>query len=726
MAETGQSASIESREDFDNDKSGQYKYYATELQASIKMLGKWHKTADKIVKRYLGKPANTQTTLETKFNLNLFHSNTQTLGAMLYGTAPKIDVSRRYADPEDDIARVAATTMERLLNLDVQNNGAEIDAVFRAALFDRLVSGLGCARVRYDVQTGEVDGEQQLVSEDAKIEYYYWGDVLWAWSRNFAELRWVAFRNYLTKDEIEQRFNKHAAENIQLKQQTTSSTGDANRDSQTDGAWLKGEIWEVWDKEKRKVCWLSLGYDKALDIQDDPLKLRNFFPIPPFFMANPTTTLYVPTPDFKLAEDLYNEIDKLQERISIITEAVKVVGVYDASNDEIKQMFKQGLDNDLIPVENWALFGEKQGLRGQIDWLPIKDIVDALDKLRDLRSEAIGLLQQVTGMSDIMRGELGSAYEGVGQSQLKAKFGSVRIQALQDTFARFATDLMQIKAEIIARHFSPQTIAQKSNMVYTSDRELLPAAIELIKDPEKAQLRVDIRPESVAMVDYAQLKNERTDYLNALSTFMQSASPLMEADPAAKPFLLQLLQWGLAGFKGASEIEGVIDKAIAATQEAAKQAEQNPKADPAQQAAAMAQQLEQIKQQGELAKIEAKKQADTQLRAQDQQADIQTALEAHRMKLGEVAAQMQSKVAEIRAKMEADIMVERVQTQANIAQNQAQAETEITKDAATAQINLQEEAGKSALKINEIAASSASKIREMEAKPEETSNVEGE
>jgi hypothetical protein len=713
-------ASIESRKDFAKTPKGQYKYYSEELGASAKMLNQWHKQADKITQKFLGKtPAGQNKDSLTNFKLNLFHSNTTTLASMLYGSIPKIDVSRRHADANDDIARVATTTLNRLLNLDVQDNGAEIDSVLRAVLQDRLLGGLGCARVRYEVETEVIKGVEEMTSESAPIEYYHWGDVSWSWARSWSEVRWVAFRSYLTKDEIEERFGAKAADKIQLKQQKMNTSDDSNRDTDTDGAWKKGEIWELWDKQKRKVVWLSIGYDKVLDIKDDTLGLNGFFPVPPFFIANATTALYMPTPDYKLAEDLYNEIDKLQERISIITEAVKVVGVYDSSSPDIQTMMNHGSDNKLIPVSNWAIFGEKNGLKGQIDWMPIGDIVNALDKLRELRSEAIGLLQQVTGMSDIMRGELGSAYEGVGQSQMKAKFGSIRVQALQDQFARFATDLFQIKAEIIAKHFSPETIAQRSNMQFSPDIDKLPQAIELIKNPAAARLRVEIRPESVAMVDYAQLKNERTEFLGALSNFMQSAQPLMESDPAAKPFLLQMLQWGLAGFKGASEIEGVLDRAIEAATQQAQQGE-GEKPDPAMQAAQMAMQAEQQKQQGELGKIQAKAEADMRLREHDVQADLQTATSNHQMKLIEVNADMTRALTETDAKLQADLLLEQVQAQTNIQQTQATMEGEMQKDLFEAQINIEAEGVKTANKIREIGAAASAKITEsqMTQKPE--------
>jgi len=698
-------------EDEGNTPQEQYAFWVDEIKASQKMLETFTKQADRTVKRYLGKDSRTLSgAASSEFKLNLFHSNVQTIGSMLYGNLPKVDVSRRYADSSDDVGRVAAVTMERLLNLDIQQNGSEYDSVLRSTLFDRLVSGLGCARVRYEA---DIEGEQ-LVSESAPIEYYYWGDVLWSWGRNFSEIRWVGFRNYLGKEEVEERFGEHAANNLTYKKQKVLEEQDL--DSNLDDTRQQAQVWEIWDKKERKVTWVSEGYDRALDSQGDPLQLDGFFPIPPFFLANPTTSIYIPTPDYVLAQDLYSQVDILQERIAIITEAVKVVGVYDAGADGVQRMLKEGYDNDLIPVDNWALFAEKGGIKGQVDWFPIETVVNALDKLRELRSDAIGLLQQVTGMSDIMRGEVGNQYEGVGQSAMKAKFGSVRVQALQDQFARFASDLMQLKAEVIAKHFSPETIAKNANMQFSPDRDLVPPAIQLIKQPDEARLRIDIRPESVAMVDFASLKVERTDYLNAISMFMQSASPLMESDPAAKPFLLQLLQWGLAGFKGSQEIEGVIDRAIEASVEEAK----NPKPDPAQQAQQMQQQMEQMKLQGELQKIQAKQAADQAIREQDKQADIETAMASHQAKMAETNAALQAKLAEIEAKAMADMQVEQVQTQSNMMQTQAQAQNEVEKDSINTDLEIQKSVAQTELKIAEIAASAEAKIAESRAKPTDT------
>ncbi len=717
-ANTG--ASIESRKDYKNTPEGQCSLWHDELKASQKMLDSFSKTGDKVVNRFKGRHGGTQDTAESNMSrLNLFHSNVVTTQATMFGQIPKIDVSRRFADAEDDAARVASEMMERVLNIDLVNNSESYDAVMRSALQDRLLSGLGVGRVRYDVQTAMVEGVEVLVREQALTDYVYWGDVLWSWSRNWADLRWVAFRNFLTKDEVAKKFGEEMAENLPYKNQKVSSTDDGQDDNTQSGAWLKAEIWEIWDKQKREVVMVCMGYDKVLKTTPDPLKLKNFFPCPPFLMANATTQLYVPLADFVLTQDLYNEIDKLNQRISIITEAVRVVGVYNASATNLNQMFSQGKDNTLIPVENWALFGENGGVAGQIDWVPIQDVVNTLDKLRELRAENIALLQQITGMSDVSRGSLDNQYEGVGQTQIKARMGSVRMTDMQQQFANFASGLMQLKAEVISTHFSPQTIVTMANMENSMDAELIPQAIELIKNPKSLAMRVLIRPESIAMEDLAALKSERTEFITALATFMQSAAPLMQEDPAAKPFLLKMLQWTLAGFKGSYEIEGVMDKAIAASMEAAKNPEQKP--DPEQVKAQLAQQLAQMKTEGEMQKIQAKTQADMQLREQDLAADMQTTQAEHQAKMLEINANLQAKLTEIKAKLEADSLEEQLQSAANVQQAQASAQAEVQKTAAINELDAQAEAVKTRIKIEEMGAQAAIKLEEMKqapAKPE--------
>jgi len=692
--------SLESRTEFDENPGDQYRYWDRELKASDKNLRSFRKQGTKIVSRYVAKESGRReegSGRQGQFRLNLFHSNITTLQSMLYVDLPEVTVSRRFDDPNDDTGRVASMIMERLLNNDIQENGEEFECTLKASLQDRLLPGLGVARVRYSIET-KVDetGQEVMDTEDVPVDYYHWRDVAWGWGRKFTDLPWIAFRTWVKKDEVRERWGDEAAEGVSLKQEAVvSNKQEETSEIDEDSPWKKAEVWEIWDKEKRQLVWVSPGYDRVLETKPDPLGLSGFYPCAPFLVANQTTSMYVPVADFYLAQDLYNEVDILQTRISIITEAVKVVGLYNRDAGEISRMFKEGTDNDLIPVDNWALYAEKGGIGGQVDWVPIGEISEVLLRLRELRDEAIGLLQQVTGMSDIMRGELGGQYEGVGQSELKAKFGSVRVQALQDDLAKFASDLLQLKAEVISRHFDPTTIAMRANVDKTFDMEHVPSAIELIKNPAQARLRVKVKPESVGMADYAQLKHERTEYMVAMSSFLQNLGPIIEQEKGSKPFFLEILKWSLAGFKGSQSIEGVMDKAIEMANQAAiagegEESEADKEAAKEQAKSEAQMQLENLKHQNTMAQIQAKAQSDMQLRQQDLQADMLTKKNEVQAEMARLKAELHSELAVIKQKMTADIQSEIISSQVNAQQAMAGAQAEVQKTAAETSLSMAE------------------------------------
>ena len=707
MSETG--GSIDSRAEFKPTPAGQYKYWDAELTASKKMLSGFHRQGAEVVRRYLGGNIRRQDdALQSNvFHLNLYHSNIITLKSLMYGNLPSVTVMRTNNDAKDDVGRVAANILQRVLTNDIQCNGEEYDTVLAADLEDRLIPGLGCSKVRYDVTIGTDElGQEFVEKESAPVEYVHWQDVCWGWSRTFKDIPWMGFRSYMKKDEVEERWGEKVAKALEYKKQQATDPEAAIEMEEDDGPWQVAEIWEIWDKTKRQIVWYSKGYSKVLETKDDFLDLRGFFPCPPLFLANCTTTLYVPRSDFHMAQDLYNEIDRLQTRISIITEAVKVVGVYDAGSEEVGRMFDEGMDNDLIPVEKWAMLSEKGGLEGVIDWFPIADVVNSLIKLREVRDETIGLLQQVTGMSDIMRGELSGQYEGVGQSQMKAKFGSVRIQALQDEFAGFVTNMMQVKAEIICKHFDIENIARRANVEsMNDDPELIMAGLELLKNYDEASLRIDIKPDSVAMVDFSQKQAERTQFLDTFAKYMQMATPMMEADKESTPFILQMLQWGLAGFKGSKDIEGVLDKAIAGAEQRAANQQEQP--DPEQMAAQMEQQ---------------KMQMDMQLA----QFKAQSAMELEQMKANnkqmEIQAETQRDLMTTQADIEADLAKISADMQADIQQIVTKAQVEMETEAVTSEINAQQQVAAVMAEIEKLGVQTALKIQEIKAAKRESND----
>jgi len=640
-------------------KSYGHKHWTKELEAAKKRLRKFHKQGNQVVGRYLDEKdqSDDNYALATS-RLNLFHKNISMLKDMMYGQAPKIDVTREHYDPDDDQARVASLLIQRILQTDIEPSGDSTSDALQACLTDRLLPGLGQARLRYefdaqetqvyDVATGEMMAISNVVDERSPVDYVHWQDFLWGWGRTWSEVSWVAFRAWLDKDEMVERFGEEIANQAEYKKQAVAGADkyEGFSDKEQEDNVQKAQVWEIWCKKTRKVYWHVEGLDKCADEKDDPLGLSGFFPCPKPLIANCTTSLFIPKADYTFAQDLYVEIDVLQTRIQMITAAIKVVGVYDKSaGDSVGRMLKEGFENDLIPVDNWAMFAEKGALKGVIDWFPVETVVGVLQTLTQVQQQKIEQLYEVTGLSDIMRGGNTQQYTAASTQQMKAKMGSIQVQAMQDEFARFCSDIERLKAEIIAKHYEIQTIAKQANAQFLpqADQQLVGPALELIKSPD-VKWRINIKPESLSMVDYAQLRMERTEFLTSMATYIQSASSAVQAVPNSMPILLELMKWTMAGFKGAEYLEGTMDQAIQMASQMPPPGQENQGPSPEE----IKLQIEQLKAQSQQQKAQAEMQK-LQLKAQT---DMQT-----------MQAKVQGEIAKIQADSQADMTMEQVQAQ---------------------------------------------------------------
>src|SRR5689334_64170 len=136
------SSTIDSQKDFQKDARGQQKRWTTELDAAEADIKKFWRRSDEIVSKLVDKRAEDRPQRRA-YKLPLFASNIQVLRAMLYGNEPEVVVDRRFQDPNDDEARVAAEMLERILNSDMAYASDPYGAAIGKALDDRLTIGMG-------------------------------------------------------------------------------------------------------------------------------------------------------------------------------------------------------------------------------------------------------------------------------------------------------------------------------------------------------------------------------------------------------------------------------------------------------------------------------------------------------------------------------------------------------------------------------------------------------
>ena len=639
---------------------------------------KWTARTKKIIKRYRDDTRG-QTGNETA-KFNILWSNVQTLIPAVYAKLPKADITRRFGD-NDQVGRVASQILERAIDFEIEHY-PDFRSTMKYAVEDRFLGGRGTAWVRYephvrpqgieddglqvteDVEAGELaEVPEEIEYERAPVDYVHWRDFGHSQARTWEEVsqvwRWV----YMTREALVERFGEEMARKIPLDQ----GPEPLNAYNESKKAYNRAKICELWDKETLKVYWFCKGMPQIIDVRDDPLGLEGFFPCPKPLYSTTTSDTLVPVPDFILYQDQAMELDILSDRIDGLVKALRVRGVYDASQPALQRLLTEGDNNALIPVDKWMAFSEKGGLKGSIDLLPIDQIAQALLNCYQARADIKGQIYEITGISDIIRGQ-SAASETATAQQIKGQYAGLRLRSMQEDVALFASELIRLKAQVMCAKFQPQTILSyaAAQQMAEVDQQMIPQALQLMQDRPLRNFRVEIAADSLVQIDENQMKQDRLQFIQAFGGFLQQALPVGQASPQLVPVMMELMKFGTQAFKASRPIEGQIDVAM----EQIKQAAAQPKPEVNPEAQQM--QADQERMQMELQM----KQQEAQMEAQLEQRKLEMQAQMDKYK-ADLDAQTKINVARIGANPGVDIPMLEV-TKANTERMMENVENNVT------------------------------------------------
>lgn len=601
-----------------------FQEFTNAISAYDRTFKKWQGRVEKILKRYRDDNRGYN---DTQCKFNVLWSNVQTIIPAVFARLPKPEVTRRFRD-NDPVGRVAAMILQRGLEFEVEHY-ADYRSAMHGAVQDRFLGGRGVAWVRYEPHFGRGDGVQ--VTEDADeanetieyecapVDYVHWREFGHSVARTWEEVTLVWRKVYMGRPALIERFG----ENLGVKIPLDASPEENKKMSKADDMDNQALIYELWDKTTGKAYWLSKSMGKILDERDDPLELECFFPCARPLYATLTTDSLEPVPDFSLYQDQAKSLDLLADRIDGLIKALKVRGVYDAAVPELVRLFSEGEDNALLPVKNWSAFSEKQGLKGAIDLVDIEPIAAALVSAYQAMDQVKQQIYDITGISDIVRGQT-NANETATAQQIKGQYASLRLKYMQNDVAQFAQDLIQIKAQIMCKHFSPETLLRLSaaSNLSPEDQMLIPQAIEMLKNDPLMTFRIEVAADSMIQADEDQQKKDRMEFLTAAGTFIEKAGQAAAAEPAIVPLVMDMLKFGVTAFKVGRTMEGEFDKV--ADEMKAKAAQPKPQQpNPDMIKAEVAQMQHQGTMQIEQAKLQLEQQASQQRLQMEQQRDTQ-------------------------------------------------------------------------------------------------------
>ncbi len=675
------------REGVSTPEAGKVRMWMAAIEAADKEELDWRKEADEIVEIY--RSAREQKKQQA---FNILYSNTETLLPAIYNSTPQPDIRRRYNDPGVS-AKAVADILERAISYSLDQY--DFDAVMRAVTFDAVGPGRGVARVRYvpkvvgpdesQLEEGEApegqsyenvehnetnppEAGEQIVSQLVTLEYVPWKNFRRGPGLIWDDVEWIAFKHYLTRDQIRD-LNENVGKTITLDYDTRS--GETDKDK-AEGAkdpsevFLRACVWEIWDKVTGECLFICPSYEAGpLRVEPDPLQLTGFFPIPRPLQPINTPTDLIPVPLYRSYKELAEELNEVTIRIRRLVRQIRVRGIYASSAASIEQIIKAD-DGELVPADGLEMFAGG-GLEKAIAWWPIEPQVKALAHLVAHRDAIKQTIYEVSGLADIMRGAT-NASETLGAQQIKAQWGSLRVQSFQAEVARFVRDVFRMKAELIGQNFEMPLLMEMTGVKLASQADKAMAQQRLMQAQQQAAMaqqagqpaqppegldeaqkameaplaeeveqmlrsdllrsyRIDVETDSTVRADLTRNMETMTQFVQGSAAYAQAIGPLVGEGVIPGEVAISIFQAFARNFRLGRTVDTVLEQTADKAREEAKQPKEPPP-DPAMikvQADAQAQQAElQMKQQGMQADMQAK-QAQLQLDAETKAAEQQRA-----------------------------------------------------------------------------------------------------
>lgn len=634
---------FEGGERWDQAKIGAH--WQQELERAQRYFKSWHDRCVKIEKIYLDQQSDQTSAAKRRFPM--LWANTAVLQPAVYARVPQPVVERRFKDA-DPIARIASEIVER--NLAFTGEEADLDSIMRAVRDDFLLCARGTVWLRYeadfepldmavapsepaaDGSFGEMAGSslEAIADERVCIDYVHWSDFLHSPARRWKDVTWVARRVPMTEEEMEKRFGREA-----MASGAAQAAAGGKGTSQAERAENEGKthVWEIWCKSENYTVWIADGSPVALEVSEPPLDLTHFWPCPRPAYGTVSTSSLIPVPDYVYYQQQCDEIDLLTKRINKLTDQLRLKVFYPSGDGAISPAIEKAMrpENDMVmvPIPEWAAFTDKGGSKAVVT-LPIDEVQKVIVACMAARKQLIEDVYQITGISDIVRGDT-QASETATAQRIKSQWGSISIRDRQAELARFARDIIRLAGEIICDQFQPETLmlvsgiklptmaekqqvemqmqqmqmaaqqtamrAQQMGQPAQSSPEMAPPelppqlqqmmgqptideVVQLLRNDSIRGFQIEIETDSTIEPDEDAEKQRRMEFVQMVGGFMQQAGAMAQQSPMLVPVMVETLIFAARGFRAGRQLESMLEQVGGQLSQAASAPKPEPQPSP--------------------------------------------------------------------------------------------------------------------------------------------------
>ena len=653
-----------------NEPSAEVRHWLGEITDAKKREKDFRKNGREVIEIYAGEKPD-------EIPFNVLFSNVETLLPALFSQVPKPVVQRRFKD-EDPMGKAASLAAQRMLEYlcDTNVEGYEtFETSMVSGTLDALLPGRGVTAIRYDASVTDTAVEWEQICTDSRK----WDSIYFGFARKWSKVPWIAYEEYVDKDEAERLFGAEIAAKIEY---TDADKDDDEDDKVADNDDESGRktalVYQIWDRTGgNKVHYISAHYTEGyLKSEDDPYGITGFFncPRPLQFLARSNDMM--PVAPYQLYRNQAEELNNITRRITKIITALKVRGVYDGALGSEVEKILESADLSMTPTDNGATLATQGGIDKAIWLWPIDKLITVLQQLVQAREVAKRVIYEITGVSDIVRGQ-SVASETLGAQKIKEAWGTMRLKRLQKETQRYSRDTLRIMLEVAAKKLSVSTWAKATGLPFSTAEQKMqaqqliqaaqmtgqqpdPQALQIIQAPGwddvlgvlrdnmQRAYRIDIETNSTIDVEATEDQKNISEVMQAIAQFLHGVGPLIESGTmpfgAAQAMLLTIVRRFRFGTEVEDEIKAMQppkpkdDGSAAAAQADAqmKQVEVQMK----QMDLAAAQRADQAAQQQSVVNAQIA-QAKQQAEMEQLQFEREMAAEAHQYAIAEIRAKAQ-------------------------------------------------------------------------------------
>lgn len=600
-----------------NGNTWKWNYWRDLLEESIEESKDYLEEADRVKSIFKGEAYTVSVgktkTEEVKPVYNILYSNIETLKPLIFSRLPNPRIRKRNLE-KNNINKLISIVLERNIKRVLEETDAQ--NIIEQARDDFLLTKRGVVKVLYEQEIITIEQETEVIAEDGSLiikketiedlgekiidlEYIAYKNVIFSSAETWEKVEWVAFRHFMGKEELKNRFGTKKANLVNLGNEINPNTLDTDsKDQKT--LLKKAEVWEIWDKDTLTVNYFCEGYDTGLlkEVKDE-YNLHKFFNIArPLGVDSGVDKVNCPIPDYTYYEEQAKEIDRISNRIIAILPYISMGGVYsDLLTTDDASAFLKAIES-YSPVSMPA----DTDINKLIKERDLSKLAGVLQTLYQERLQSISAVQEITGISDIVRGQ-SVASETATAQELKGNFAISRLQPLQQEMSFFCRDLIRIIAELLAEKFDILELAQAAGLkIFDMDelvekftkeleeagvdqKEFTPALnaklkpykqdikagvattinnlIEAKKILESDKLRgwaIEVETDSTISVDQDGEKRAAIELATAISNVTQQFLPVVQSGMMSKDAFKSILGYIVRRFEGGEELEGLLEE----------------------------------------------------------------------------------------------------------------------------------------------------------------------